>query len=895
MEKKRSLKFLIVSACLALLLVSIGGIIAGASEPVTIDDDLKISGASLDLNDKISIAFAVKADAIGYTEGEKLGYALYLYDSNPGTEAGDGTKVEDFVVRTIGGEQYVLFITDGFTALEYKDTVYARLGNTNGTVFGTTQKTGVLELAYKQQAKFQAQLATATDETKDAINTRVKLFTAIINYGINADLVVSGTTKYSHSYITVADGYIDDGKGGKWTSGVYANGTALNFVPNKDYGVPTAWTDGAATFGSEFTVSANANVAFKGYDMTFVDTNPWVNNWSSASTETWDENRIKQFIANQTEAIYPAVNRDPAKAVAGKEGSVYLNENGSVTYLSTLAQRYYSGESAALQFDGAVTKQQFFTFNTATNKSKIQNDQPLTFSFNINFPENDLNGNGITYDVGAHKYTDTVVTPADPDGDGEDKVEVKTFYANGDMFRSDSNPCMVRFPLFISNSATGTGNVMMYIGFQANYATKNGIKVVDSWSLRTSVGGADKNVTYGADKFDIREDHDVDVELVPAADGTVAAVNIYVDGILCATHTAEKGTAAYGLVANSHAIFNGTATSTYVGMRLDADCGRFVGDYEVSNVQLKYNNFVDADELPEGYSMGATIAGYAADKTTPHYAWSDLVDGEQHAFLTGTTADKNWYYDAYTDSIIVTKTNTAAGYGTINFLLDNPLYGKQADYNGKVAVFEFTMNMLPMDTNSDGKFNTAADVCKTTKSSVWGQINIGYGNGIYNYSRAFKDGGAAARTVSGISANTGLLGNFRINKVYTETATTNNTWNLTYFNQKHDGGTALANTKDNLSHGTYLTVKFVVTPDAETGKPYSLEIYANGVLMTTRYNDKVAAAANDANDKAGFTWNATGIGAHDNFFNAPYFEISQFIRSDGYQVSSFSNFRSWAE
>ena len=77
MEKKRSLKLLIVSACLALLLVSIGGIIAGASEPVTIDDDLKISGASLDLNDKISIAFAVKADAIGYTEGEKLGYALY--------------------------------------------------------------------------------------------------------------------------------------------------------------------------------------------------------------------------------------------------------------------------------------------------------------------------------------------------------------------------------------------------------------------------------------------------------------------------------------------------------------------------------------------------------------------------------------------------------------------------------------------------------------------------------------------------------------------------------------------------------------------------------------------------------------------------------------------------
>lgn len=883
MEKKRSLKLLIVSACLALLLVSIGGIIAGASEPVTINDDLKINGASLDLNDKISIAFAVKADAVGYTKGEKLGYALYLYDSNPGTEAGNGKKVEDFVVRTIGDEQYVLFITDGYTALQYKNTVYARLGNTNGTVFGTTQKTGVLELAYKQQAKFQAQLATATDDTKDSITTRVKLFSAIINYGINADLVVSGTTKYSHSYITVADGYIDDGNGGKWTSGVYANGTALNFVPNKDYGVPTAWTDGAATFGSEFTVSANANVAFKGYDMTFVDTNPWVSNWSSASTETWDENRIKQFIANQTEAIYPAVNRDPAKAVGGKEGSVYLNENGSVTYLSTLAQRYYSGATAPMQYDGSVTKQQYFTFNTANNKSKIQNDQPLTLSFTINFPENDLNGNGITYDVGAHKYTETIENGIDPETD-EPIYVTNTYYANGDMFRSDSNPTMVRFPIFISNTPTGTGNVMMYIGFNANYVTKNGVKVVDSWSLRTSVGGVDSNVvSHNENKFDIREDHDVDIELVPAADGTVAAVNIFVDGILCATHTAEKGTAAYGLVANAHTIFNGTATSTYVGMRLDADCGRFVGDYEVSNVQLKYNNLVDADELPEGYSMGATIAGYAADKTTPHYAWSDLVDGEQHAFLTGTTADKNWYYDAYTDSIIVTKSNASKGYGAINFLLDNPLYGKQADWNGKVAVFEFTMNMLPMDMNKDGKFNTIVDVKPTTGSSVWGQLNIGYGNGIYNYSRAFSDGGASARTVSGISANTALLGNFRISKTNSGTATDINTWNLGYYYQSSDYGDYVGG----MSHGTYVTIKFVVTPNAETGVPEKLEIYANGVLKATRYNKE--------DDKTGFTWCKSGLGAYENFFNARYFEISQFIRSDGYQVSSFSNFRSWAE
>jgi hypothetical protein len=319
-------------------------------------------------------------------------------------------------------------------------------------------------------------------------------------------------------------------------------------------------------------------------------------------------------------------------------------------------------------------------------------------------------------------------------------------------------------------------------------------------------------------------------------------------------------------------------------MEMSADSGRFCGDYEISNVQLKSSNTVNADELviPDNYTRGAIVAGYSADKTTPHYAWSDLVDGEKHAFLTGTTADKNWYYDAASNSVIVTKTGTK-GYGAMNFLIANPLYGKQESFNGEKAVFEFTMNMLDMDTNNDGNPNTVADICKTTASSVWGQINIGYGDGIYDYTRAFNDGGAASRTISGIMANTGLLGNFRIAKTNSATATTKNLWGLGYYNQTSDGG----NYVSNIPNGVALTLKFVVTVDKTTGKPSTLEIYGNGTKFVTR--------TNESGNTTGFTWCKDGFGAHDNFFNAPYFEISQFIRADGYQSTSFSNFSSWSE
>ena len=80
-----------------------------------------------------------------------------------------------------------------------------------------------------------------------------------------------------------------------------------------------------------------------------------------------------------------------------------------------------------------------------------------------------------------------------------------------------------------------------------------------------------------------------------------------------------------------------------------------------------------------------------------------------------------------------------------------------------------------------------------------------------------------------------------------------------------------------------------------------LKYYANNVLITTRYNK--------VDDKAGFTYHEDVTtdkdgkpltsdhlgGATESFVEAPYFEISQFMRDDGYCMASFSNFRSWIQ
>ena len=123
-----------------------------------------------------------------------------------------------------------------------------------------------------------------------------------------------------------------------------------------------------------------------------------------------------------------------------------------------------------------------------------------------------------------------------------------------------------------------------------------------------------------------------------------------------------------------------------------------------------------------------------------------------------------------------------------------------------------------------------------------------------------------------------------------------NTWALNYYYQKTDGGSGCTV----VHNGAKITVRIAVTL-GEDGVPTMLKYYANNVLITTRYNK--------VDDKAGFTYHEDVTtdkdgkpltsdhlgGATESFVDAPYFEISQFMRDDGYCMASFSNFRSWIQ
>ena len=469
MEKKRSLKLLIVSACLALLLVSIGGIIAGANEPVKVNDNLVIKGASLDLNDKISIAFAVKADAIGYEKNKELQYAVEIYDTNPGTKAGNGTLVTYHVVKTIGGEEYVLFITDGFTAPNYKNTVYARLVG-NGE-YGPVVKTGVLEMANRQLAGYNEKLAAATDDdTKDYYNTRVKLYSAIINYGINADLVVSQQTKYNYSFITVADGYIVDDAGSKWTTGVYANGTKLNLEAN----VPTdvklytigadvyGWSDGAsAAPGNVFTVRNNSTIS-PVFSQSTVDVNPVTTQWALASNGTvanYNWNALSTALANSADpsAVWGYANGTNKQIKVTR--NVYINENGEpvIKYVYDHKNYVLDGKYTDTEALAELAKNHSDVFGTSgygimENPQQFRYSNPLTatanpytMSFDLFFPGTDKNGNGEKYDAGVYVQEVLEKTGEDDEGNPVYKTTYKTY--NGDMYTTDTGSFLLRMPI----------------------------------------------------------------------------------------------------------------------------------------------------------------------------------------------------------------------------------------------------------------------------------------------------------------------------------------------------------------------------------------------------------------------------------------------------------------
>ena len=937
MEKKRSLKFLIVSACLALLLVSIGGIIAGAQKPVTVDDGLKISGATLDLNNKISIAFAVKADAVNYKEGEKLGYSLYLYDSNPGTEAGNGKKVEDYVVRTIGGEQYVLFITDGFNPLQYKNNVYARVGNNDGTVFGDVQKTGVLEIAYKQQAKFQAQLATATDETKDAINTRVKLFTAIINYGINADLVVSGATQFKYSYVTVSDGYIDDGMGGKWTGGVYANGTKINLVNAatdlKYYTVTGVehygWTNGTVkSAGDTYVVSASENLS-PIYQQTKIDNNPTTTRWflggrTSQTNFYWNE--ISSVVAGNPAISYKATETTSASKAITRGVSVNEDGDAAITYeynhkQFTLDGKYTDDEALAyLKANvlpnigdygwGIQEDTQFFRYSN----NNVTAGQAYTMSFDIFFPGTDKNGNGEKYEAGvyveetAHTTTQEVYN----DETGETEFTEVTTYTyetkHGDMFIHNTGASMLRIPIrFTTIASTNTIYTAMYV--QLVGVVEDG-KVTGFYVQTGGSSKADTNIQSFQDKvFDITEWHNIQFKVTPTADGKIEKIDIIVDNDVIATHLASNGEAKFGLgqgtIDNVRVTGDSKIATTEYGVQ---SYGRFNGDVQFRNLYADYSTVLTAEEIKANTNYNATAANYtenvwitsytASGRT--HHAWNTLntlAGADKFGTYTsskGNTAVSSWRYDDLTNSVVYTKyskTQSAANdAGLFTMLIENPLYNKTWQA-GTTVVFEFTQAHGAVDTDGDLKFSewseTPGDANDVSgqKTSVYGFMDFGYGDGTgkADYTAATYGGNRKAS----ISATNSIFAALRFNNQRSNP--TGHFIGNSY--RSNDSDTGASDLGTFYFGGAAITYRYELDID-ENGVPSTVRIYANGVLKTTRYNKADSTGATNISTFAGTVGQAPALTA--NIFAAPYIEISYF--ADRYVAGSviFSNIHAWS-
>ena len=253
MENKRSLKYLIVSACLALLIASIGGIVVGASSSPA-ESDIKILGATLDLNDEVAIGYVVDAAAAGYSKdaegNETVSNYVHIYNYNPTGTADEGTKLENFVYRSYSdGSAYVIFLTDGYAVSNYANDVYARV--IEGDKVGEVRKAGVYELANLME--------------KNGSASAQKLVASIIKYHDAAYKVLNGTAS-PYKFVSVNDGYIVGADGFNYTSGVYAAGTKLTLAGNVDPeakgAILSGWKNTAGAVSSSSVVTVSAETAY---------------------------------------------------------------------------------------------------------------------------------------------------------------------------------------------------------------------------------------------------------------------------------------------------------------------------------------------------------------------------------------------------------------------------------------------------------------------------------------------------------------------------------------------------------------------------------------------------------------------------------------------------------
>ena len=867
MEKKRSLKYLLVSVCFALLIASIGGMVIGATDNVEADATLAIKGATLDLNDKISIAYAVEASIAGYNaeDGSVANY-VHIYKSNPNGTSALGEALEDYIIKNIGGVDYVLYITDGIAPTAYGENIYARLVDTVNGKYGAVRKAGVMELVGNLKANLK--------ENDARYDVKNGLYNAILAYEEAAYKVVEGIESPFVS-VSVIDGTYNDGNG-DYESGIVRKGTEVTLNGSLDNSLNLAsvnayaagWTvNGTIVQGNTATITADTE-AFPSYGIkSDTDYNPYINTSSSSTNfaTNWGIHLNDMLYANY--GIHNGANFFAQLTSSGKTYTNWtkftLAEDG--TTQMTKYDWSKTADDGSVTAGGALYAPSFWypTSNViAGNSASIKVD--------VMIPTNDRDGDGI--------YNEAVsYTPASEEEDPEtgDMLTIPESITAGDFFTSGGNNRLIHFDISLANKGPGFVNE----DNTSNQGTNNPVnadivvwahldavvdsnKIVTGYKIRTNVGAdGDQNSVTLPTVYALDEFVSLEFKLISDDTGLVTGYQLYANGTLVdqrLNNSVIKGKNLH--IAGDNGLANACMTII--------DLNRFQGDYAVKAMSFSANNFYTADEIVAMDNYDANYVAYSPIEVYDYernvgdsinaigYRWNELAAlpgvgqfGNYALRVKGLTDASlglgSWIYREIDNSIVVGKYGSSAT-GNFNVMADNPLYGAEDSFvEGQGVAVEFDFVIAPMDYNNNGSWNerqsgVGNDLVGWQNTMVLGYLKFGYSDS----SNTTPNNGSFANIRVGVNGSTGAVLAFR--------PQANNDSNN--------------NSCTNTHAGAVFHTRMELYPAAD-GVPEMLKLYVNGKLITTRYNVEDQATgfsffgstgAKDSlfdRSKIGFTWN----------------------------------------
>ena len=818
MEKKRSLKYLLVSVCFALLIASIGGMVIGATDNVEADATLAIKGATLDLNDKISIAYAVEASIAGYNaeDGSVANY-VHIYAHNPNGTSALGEALEDYVIKNIGGVDYVLYITDGIAPTAYGENIYARLVDETNGKYGAVRKAGVLELVGNLKANLKE------DDARYAI--KAGLYDTILAYEEAAYKVVEGIES-PYVTINVSDGKYSDGNG-YYASGIVKKGTEVSFIGEAGQELDLAsvnayaagWNlNGMVVSGNTVTINEDSEL-FPAYGIYGqYDGNPYTNTGSNSTN------------FNTNHGFYLG---DIVYSKAG-EGVTFAGAQLDSTYYTT--KKMSVAEDGSAQWDlydlikpentSKTVYPSNFWFTNMTDAGNV-----ASISFDVRFNSVDKDGDGI-YNEAWH------YTPASEEEDPEtgDMVVVPESSSAGDLFTQKSTVTrMMYFPIFFANKGPGfvdditskdNQSANEYVASECvvwvhadTIIDENGIAT--GWKIRTNVGAdGDKNSQFTTATFSFDEWVNLEVKVLTNLDGIATGYQLLANGVVVDERLNEANIISKAIQVGGENRTANCGTQAY-------DLGRFTGAVSIKKFMYTAYNYYTADEIMAMEGYGKTnvspvhMFSYEKDasaRTAIDYRWNELADlpgvdqfgnyYRRDAYTTAAIPAGSWIYNKYTDSVVFGDFDNTTNAGAYAITVDNPLYGKTYE-DGNTVAYEFDFIPAPTDGDNDGNYNEKGDPIPGKSSVIAGYFDFGY---------------TSSENVTPTNTSLARL-RYNVNGSIS-------------FTHAGDGGSFDASNKNNsvsVKPAQVIHIKMVITID-EAGVPETYSIYVNDTLLTTRYN-----------------------------------------------------------